>query len=90
MEVCHLRIASVRVPPAPVARDAFNGTNQCMRLGRNSLLVRNFADPGVVPDDQFTRVESTRLEIIGVGCKQPPTADVFAHDSHRSGVRESA
>ena len=59
-----------------------------MNSSRISLLVWNFADPGIVPDDQFTGMKSTRLEIVGAARKQSPAADVLAHDSHRFGVRE--
>ncbi len=73
--------AACKLPAA-----AFIGTNQVMNSGRSSLLAWNFADPRIVPDDQFTRVASTCLEICGIDCKQPPAADVLAYHSDDSGV----
>ena len=57
-----------------------------MNSGCSALFNGNFTDPRIIPDDQFTGTESTRLEIIGVDWKQPPAADVLAHDSDGSGV----
>ncbi len=44
--------------------------------------------PWIVLDDQFTGVESTRLEIVGTACKQLPTANLLSQDSDWTGVRE--
>ena len=73
-------------PAYPLYRNESQRSDSGSFRSYSPLAVRQFPDSRIALHHQVTSVESTCLKIVGVNCKQPPTAEVLAHDSDRPGV----